>query len=352
MSCNTCQVKFSFFVKDIGCPGCGYSCCRKCLKYKCNIPDVGRRKVCGRCHNKLSKMKKSSPTDNSVDGAVTPNVSDEPLAPIDITMKLNLLENPVKPPIVIYKHTNRWDKLKVGLEPADQQIVDRLRKLKDEERNIPLPTVEEIKQRLALLKDQSPEAGGSNVIDIHRVDTRTDQEKADDLIQEYLAQIELPSTSDLCKDFERLDFLRDDGGKTRFDQGLEEKINTYKIFDRTNDDVELINKVSTMAEASSIETSPNVKDEDGDEDEDEDEEENECVMCFRNANKLDLYRCTGCTGDLYCPACFESSHDESEMIDEHKAVRFIKKNKGDKLSSAKMSLIQKLLTSDSQKNNH
>ncbi|XP_077255045.1 uncharacterized protein LOC143893471 isoform X2 [Temnothorax americanus] len=294
-------------------------------------------------------MKKSSPTDSAVDGAVTPNASDEPLAPIDITVKLNLLENPVKPPIVIYKHTNRWDKLKVGLEPADQQIVDRLRKLKDEERNVPLPTVEEIKQRLALLKDQSPEAGGSNVIDIHRVDTRTDQEKADDLIQEYLAQIELPSTSDLCKDFERLDFLRDDGGKTRFDQGLEEKINTYKIFDRTNDnDVELINKVSTMEEASSIETSPNVEDED----EDEDEEENECVMCFRNANKLDLYRCTGCTGDLYCPACFESAHDESEMIDEHKAVRFIKKNKRDKLSSAKMSLIQKLLTSDSQKNNH
>lgn len=64
----------------------------------------------------------------------------------------------------MYKHTNHWDKFKKGLEPADQQIVDRLRKLKDEERNIPLPTVEEIKQRLALLKDQ--EATGSNVINV------------------------------------------------------------------------------------------------------------------------------------------------------------------------------------------
>jgi len=61
---------------------------------------------------------------------------------------------------------NHWDRLKMGLEPADQQIVDRLRKLKDEERNIPLPTVEEIRQRLALLKDQNPEASGSNVIDV------------------------------------------------------------------------------------------------------------------------------------------------------------------------------------------
>lgn len=54
----------------------------------------------------------------------------------------------------------------MGLEPADQQIVDRLRKLKDEERNIPLPTVEEINRRLALLKDQNPEASGSNVINV------------------------------------------------------------------------------------------------------------------------------------------------------------------------------------------
>jgi len=81
---------------------------------------------------------------------------------IEYFNRLNSLENPVKPPIVIYKHTNHWDKLKMGLEPADQQIVDRLRKLKDEE-NIPLPTVEEIKQRLALLKDQNPEASENNI---------------------------------------------------------------------------------------------------------------------------------------------------------------------------------------------
>lgn len=58
----------------------------------------------------------------------------------------------------------------MGLEPADQQIVDRLRKLKDEERNIPLPTVEEINQRLALLKDQNPEASGSNVMNVREQD--------------------------------------------------------------------------------------------------------------------------------------------------------------------------------------
>lgn len=66
---------------------------------------------------------------------------------------------------MIYKHTDHWDALKKGLEPADQQIVDRLRKLKDE-RNISVPTFDEIKQRLALLKDQDPQASGSSVVNV------------------------------------------------------------------------------------------------------------------------------------------------------------------------------------------
>ncbi|XP_072746130.1 uncharacterized protein [Anoplolepis gracilipes] len=283
-------------------------------------------------------MKRSSPEDSIIPEDSMSDANLEPLAPIDITMKLDSLENPVKPPIVIYKHTNRWDKLKKGLDPADQQIVDRLRKLKDEERNISVPTIDEIKQRLALLKDQDPQAGGSNVINIHQVDTRTDQEKADDLIQEYLAEMDLPSTSDLCKEIQ------------------------MKMSSLQND--ELVTKVSAME----IETPPNMEDEDENEDEDEDENDededededkdkdeyesrNECLICSRTTDELDLYRCTGCKGDLYCSTCFESFHDDFEM-EKHKAIRFVKQDEKDKLSSAKMSLIQKLLTSDSQKNSH
>lgn len=93
------------------------------------------------------------------------------------------------------------------------------------------------------------------------------------------------------------------------------------------------------------------QDEDEDKDEDEYESSNECLICSRTADELDLYRCTGCKGDLYCSACFESFHDDFEM-EKHKAIRFVKQDEKDKLSSAKMSLIRKLLTSDSQKNNH
>lgn len=254
----------------------------------------------------------------------------EPLAPIDITMKLASLENPVRPPIIIYKHTDHWDTLKQGLDPADQQIVDRLRKLK-EERNISVPTIDEIAQRLALLKDQDPQASGSNVINIHQVDTRTDQEKADDLIKEYMAEMKLPSSSELYNEIH-----------------MTLKSSQYD---------ELVNRYSAME----IETPPNMEDEDENEEEDEDEDEdkdkdededesrNECLVCMQTADELELYRCTGCKGDLFCSTCFESFHDNFEM-EKHKAILFVKQDEKDKLSSAKMNLIQKLLTSDSSKN--
>lgn len=126
------------------------------------------------------------------------------------------MENPAKPPIVMYKHTSHWDKFKKGLEPADQEIVDRLQKLKEEDKSTAL-SVDEIRRRLALLKDEDPDASNhkTNVCSqiriykmfilqyllcyrtqIHQVDTRTDQQKTDDLIQEYLEQLELSSGSD------------------------------------------------------------------------------------------------------------------------------------------------------------
>lgn len=62
----------------------------------------------------------------------------------------------------MYKHTNRWDKFKNGLEPVDQEIVDRLRKLKEEDDATTL-SVDEIRKKLALLKDEDPDAGNSKI---------------------------------------------------------------------------------------------------------------------------------------------------------------------------------------------
>ncbi|EZA59320.1 abscission/NoCut checkpoint regulator isoform X1 [Ooceraea biroi] len=248
MPCNTCQAKFSVFTKEIGCPACGFSHCKKCLKYKCEIPNVGTKKVCGPCYNKLSKMSNSSPEDATNDTLMSDANEKLKLFSMvdDVVMKLDSLENPAKPPIVMYKHTSHWDKLKKGLEPADQQIVDRLQKLKDDKRNHPLPTDDEIKQRLALLKDQDPEANRSKTINIHQVDTRTDQQKADDLIQQYYEQLQLASANDPYTEIQgRLMALhKDDDVYFNQNKGKEMQDMTINVTDDdSDDDVKSVNKL-------------------------------------------------------------------------------------------------------------
>ena len=68
------------------------------------------------------------------------------------------MENPSKPPIVMYRRYSKLDKLGDGLDPIDQEIVNRLKKLKTENLQGPPPSEDEIKRRLALLKDQDPDS--------------------------------------------------------------------------------------------------------------------------------------------------------------------------------------------------
>lgn len=233
------------------------------------------------------------------------------LAPVDITKKLDSLENPAKPPIVMYKHTNHWDKFKKGLEPADQEIVDRLRKLKEEDKTTAL-SVDEIKRRLALLKDEDPDAG-SHKTNINQVDTRTDQQKADDLIQEYLEQLELSSSSDSISEMQaRLRSLQgiadkphmhsnknlddeDEGGERHVSKKLIAKaLAEAELEKRYEDDVDKLEEME-VEEAKCM---------------DDEDEKPSCVMCEQTEN---LERCLGCHGDLYCPVCYEDNHDDFEM---------------------------------------
>ncbi|XP_050592009.1 abscission/NoCut checkpoint regulator [Bombus affinis] len=304
MSCNICQTKFSFFTREVACPGCGFSCCSKCLKYKCNIPDKGVKKVCGRCFNKYNFTSTSSFNNN-----IEMNGHEEPMAPVDITKKLDLLENPVKPPIVMYKHTNHWDRFKTGLEPADQEIVERLRKLKEEDKTTAL-SVDEIKRRLALLKDEDPDVR-QHRINMQQVDTRTDQQKTDDLIQEYLNQLELSSGSDSVSEIQ---------ARLRSLQGISEKPIEHSANDDNDDEKHVTKKLIGKALAEAELEKKYEKDLEEDELEemelgeakhtDDEDEKPSCVMCEQTK---DLQRCLGCHGDLYCPVCFEDNHDDLEL---------------------------------------
>ncbi|XP_046822703.1 abscission/NoCut checkpoint regulator isoform X1 [Vespa crabro] len=314
MSCNTCQTKFSFFKKEHACPTCGFSHCSKCLKYQHNVPSKTVKKICGRCYhknksiNKLSNNMESPPSDSS----------ETPLAPIDIVRKLDSLENPAKPPIVMYTHANHWDKFKTGMEPADQEIVDRLRKLKGEDNKVRLPSIEEIKRRLAILKDEEPE---EKTINIHQVDSRTDQEKTDDLIKEYLERLKLSSKSNADKEIEaRLRALQDiNNSKSNSSQSHscndfddeDEHAVTKKIIEKAMAEVALEQKYDDLDELEEMEV------ETGTPNDDEDEKPS-CVMCDQT---VDLMKCKGCSGDLYCSICFEDNHDDFEMK-KHKKVPF------------------------------
>lgn len=231
------------------------------------------------------------------------------MAPVDITKKLDSLENPVKPPIVMYKHTNHWDKFKKGLEPADQEIVDRLQKLKEEDRTTAL-SVDEIKRRLALLKDEDPDAS-QHRINIHHVDTRTDQQKTDDLIQEYLHQLELSSGSDSVSEIQaRLRALQGISDKPRrqptndIDDEEDGKRVTKKLIAKALAEAALEKKYEE-----DVDELQEMEVEEGRESGDE-EEKPSCVMCEQTQS---LERCLGCHGDLYCTVCFEDNHDDFEM---------------------------------------
>lgn len=68
-----------------------------------------------------------------------------------LSRRLENLENPAAPPIVIYKQDSKISALKKGLSVADQELVDRLEKLKDDGKGPP-PSETEIRKRLANLK--------------------------------------------------------------------------------------------------------------------------------------------------------------------------------------------------------
>lgn len=68
--------------------------------------------------------------------------------------RLENLENPAAPPIIMYKQDNKINALRRGLSPIDQKLVDRLEKLKDEGKGPP-PSESEIRKRLAILKGEN-----------------------------------------------------------------------------------------------------------------------------------------------------------------------------------------------------
>ncbi|KAH0545626.1 abscission/NoCut checkpoint regulator [Cotesia glomerata] len=312
MSCCACQAKFSLFTREHGCPSCGFSYCTKCLKYKYKLPDDKIKSVCGPCYHRLVVTAKNYYTSNESD---VPSVnSNNSLLPVDIEQKLNLLDNPEKPPIVMYKQ-GRWDQFKAGLDPEDQVLVDRLSKLKGLDKQQSAPTTEEIQRRLAILKDQNP--GYKPPINIYQMDTRTNDQKTDDLIQQYFAELNLSKSTSTKDTEERLNKLKD------IDPSLPSASSSYANAPDPDESQIVKNMISRAIAEAALEkkygeTSEEQMDlEINDSSEEFSDPEVSCAMCNKTS---ELIRCRGCHGDLYCMPCFNDNHDEFELK-EHKIIK-------------------------------
>ncbi|XP_008548493.1 abscission/NoCut checkpoint regulator [Microplitis demolitor] len=316
MSCCACQTKFSLFTREHGCPSCGFSYCNKCLKYKYKLPDDKIKSVCGPCYHRLivtAKNYYSTSEEQSIYTKSLPN----PLLPVDIEQKLNSLDNPEKPPIVMYK-PGRWDQFKAGLDPVDQALVDRLSKLKDQDKQPSAPTTEEIQRRLAELKDQNPDR--KPPINIYQVDTRTNEQKTDDLIQQYFDELSLTKDSSTKEIEERLNKLKN------IDPSLPSASSSYA----NAPELDEFDIVKNMISRALVEAAMEKRFGEENPEEQMDLELNEssgeisdceltCVMCDKSSPN-ELVRCRGCSGDIYCLSCYNENHDDFELS-KHKIIK-------------------------------
>lgn len=109
--------------------------------------------------------------------------------------KLEKLENPNRNPVVVYTENPKMADLKRGLSVEDQELVNRLSKLKSDIREMKsVPTQEEIEERLAKLKDIDPQVYRKPAIFSK---PKTGVDEATELINQMREEVSIDRQSDL-----------------------------------------------------------------------------------------------------------------------------------------------------------
>jgi len=150
-----------------------------------------------------------------------PDKSEKFFAPPEALQKrLDRLEDPGGAPLIVYKENKKLNNLKKGLSVEDQNIVDRLDKLKRERRAAQnIPSDSEISSRLQKLKGEAASASashqqhpaGSGTSFYQPPDSRKPQEQSRDLLTAMRSEIEIDSkvVSPEIEIARRLALLRD-----------------------------------------------------------------------------------------------------------------------------------------------
>ncbi|XP_066262293.1 abscission/NoCut checkpoint regulator [Euwallacea similis] len=304
MSCHHCNTKFNFFHKELGCANCGLSLCSKCLQQKCKIPSKGEAefKVCRVCFPKLNKQSQG-----------------ETFAPPDRFLKrLENLENPSAAPITVYRENPKVTALKAGLSPDDQAIVDRLEKLK-EKQSLP-PSDSDLKERLANLKGVPYRDSLENKQSLFTLDLRSDQEKADSLMEQYSNQQGIDASYQSHDDIgQRLAVLKGEDYKKNevsSDEELDSEAEVDQITKKIMSQVSLEERCPLGSSKKPTSSS----DDDDDDIRSSSPELPWCVLCNKDAT----HKCNDCGGDLYCSSCNIEVHKDWGDTD-HRVVPYKQK---------------------------
>ncbi|XP_026494238.2 abscission/NoCut checkpoint regulator isoform X1 [Vanessa tameamea] len=297
MSCNSCSKSFSLLRQEKGCPGCGFSYCSKCLNHKVFLQKLNAEvKVCTKCKQQANK------NDNEPTTIEPPDAYYRRIGiPTDCAMNKEVSSNTTDQ--LIYE---KLKKLKEGNQENltkvnNEDIIARLQKLKDD---IPSTSTTELEFRLANLKGVPTSAVQSKPL-LPGPDLRTEQEQADDLMKQYMAQSHIDT-----KYKEEFDVLVNDI-ETRLQKlkgtytSGQKKPSVTENNEKSDDEEEIVKKIIHRAkEQTSV-------------------EENEvcdsgleelpfCEICNEDAKM----RCRGCKY-LFCKRCFCEHKDDDDGCDSY-----------------------------------
>jgi len=189
MSCHGCGETFGFLKKEHGCSKCGFSYCKKCLRFK--ITDENSRKTLLVCHGCHTKSVDSSNTNEESNKAKI----EKSVGIMKAFHNLQSLENPDPPPIILYREDSntRLGRLKRGLSVEDQKIVERLEGLRQTDFNINPHRrksdnpEQEVASRLARLRGEDPECPTSSSNSLSKKAPETEA----DLMQRLQGEVNL-----------------------------------------------------------------------------------------------------------------------------------------------------------------